>query len=185
MEDCEVLEKIRSEDMSGLKEVYTRYHDEFIGLVFKKFPRLEREDAEDIYADTVISLVENIQTGRITCESLTSTLKTYMFQIGINKTLARLKRETRFGNIQQEILRTTDEAEEFDNLHEDQELVYKSIQKSLTEMGDPCKSLLEFHYFGKRRMNDIADLLGYKNADVAKNQKAKCMKRLRKMFNQE
>jgi len=45
-----------------------------------------------------------------------------------------------------------------------------------------CKSLLEAYYLRKMNMQDIALQFGYTNSDNAKNQKYKCLMRLKKLF---
>jgi hypothetical protein len=49
-------------------------------------------------------------------------------------------------------------------------------------LGEPCKSLLEAFYIEKKSMDQIALTFGYTNADNAKNQKYKCLMRLKKLF---
>lgn len=49
-------------------------------------------------------------------------------------------------------------------------------------LGDPCKSLLQLYYYKQLGMEDITELLGYKNSDTTKNQKYKCIKRLQKIY---
>jgi hypothetical protein len=49
-------------------------------------------------------------------------------------------------------------------------------------LGEPCKSLLEAFYIQKRSMQEIATGFGYTNAENAKNQKYKCLMRLKKLF---
>jgi len=58
------------------------------------------------------------------------------------------------------------------------------MEKSLKNLGEPCKSLLEAYYHQKKNMVEIAASFGYTNADNAKNQKYKCLMRLKKLFSQ-
>ena len=62
----------------------------------------------------------------------------------------------------------------------DQEFVM--MEKAIGSLGEPCKSLIEAFYIQKRNMQDIATQFGYTNADNAKNQKYKCLMRLKKLF---
>ena len=62
----------------------------------------------------------------------------------------------------------------------DQEFVM--MEKAIGSLGEPCKSLIEAFYIQKRNMQDIASQFGYTNADNAKNQKYKCLMRLKKLF---
>ncbi|HMP88139.1 MAG TPA: sigma-70 family RNA polymerase sigma factor, partial [Lacibacter sp.] len=56
------------------------------------------------------------------------------------------------------------------------------MDKALQHLGEPCKSLLEAYYVQKKQMLEIAEHFGYTNADNAKNQKYKCLMRLKKLF---
>ena len=49
-------------------------------------------------------------------------------------------------------------------------------------LGEPCRTLLEDFYIKASSMQDITEKFGYTNADNAKNQKYKCLMRLKKMF---
>jgi hypothetical protein len=42
--------------------------------------------------------------------------------------------------------------------------------------------LLEGYYLNKKGMQELANQFGYTNADNAKNQKYKCLMRLKKLF---
>ena len=56
------------------------------------------------------------------------------------------------------------------------------MDKAINNLGEPCKSLLEAYYLQKQSMQAIAANFGYTNADNAKNQKYKCLMRLKKIF---
>jgi DNA-directed RNA polymerase specialized sigma subunit len=59
---------------------------------------------------------------------------------------------------------------------------YHLMEKAMMNLGEPCKSLLEAFYVQKKNMTEIAGNFGYTNADNAKNQKYKCLMRLKKIF---
>ena len=59
---------------------------------------------------------------------------------------------------------------------------FEIMEKALISLGEPCKSLLEAYYLQKQNMQVIAANFGYTNADNAKNQKYKCLMRLKKIF---
>jgi DNA-directed RNA polymerase specialized sigma24 family protein len=59
---------------------------------------------------------------------------------------------------------------------------FSIMNRALNSLGEPCKSLLEGYYLNKKGMQELADDFGYTNADNAKNQKYKCLMRLKKLF---
>jgi predicted DNA-binding protein YlxM (UPF0122 family) len=56
------------------------------------------------------------------------------------------------------------------------------MESALQNMGQPCQTILEDYYLHKRSMQEIAEKFGYTNAENAKNQKYKCLMRLKKLF---
>ena len=66
--------------------------------------------------------------------------------------------------------------------HEKRNTEFNMMEKAMSGLGEPCKSLLEAFYMEKRSMQEIAASFGYTNAENAKNQKYKCLVRLKKLF---
>lgn len=52
----------------------------------------------------------------------------------------------------------------------------KEVYDSLTPLGERCKTILLL-FFNKTHMKEIAKSMGFRNAQVAKNEKMKCMKK--------
>jgi predicted DNA-binding protein YlxM (UPF0122 family) len=53
---------------------------------------------------------------------------------------------------------------------------------ALEGLGEPCKSIIEDFYIADLSMEEISVKFNYTNADNAKNQKYKCLQRLKKLF---
>jgi DNA-directed RNA polymerase specialized sigma24 family protein len=66
--------------------------------------------------------------------------------------------------------------------HNKRDEEFVMMEKAVSNLGEPCKSLIEAFYIQKKSMQDIASQFGYTNADNAKNQKYKCLMRLKKIF---
>jgi hypothetical protein len=66
--------------------------------------------------------------------------------------------------------------------HERRDVEFSMMERAMNGLGEPCKSLLQAFYMDKKNMQDIAASFGYTNAENAKNQKYKCMVRLKKLF---
>ncbi|MEO5999633.1 MAG: hypothetical protein ABIN89_22750, partial [Chitinophagaceae bacterium] len=60
--------------------------------------------------------------------------------------------------------------------------IEEEIKYSIACLGDPCKSLLLGFYYERFNMDQLAEKLGFKNAQVAKQRKFICIKRLRQSF---
>ena len=92
----------------------------------------------------------------------------------------RLLHQNRFSlnDVSEETVAVEEDLEE----HERKDLEFEMMEKAMGNLGEPCKSLLEAFYLQKRNMQEIASSFGYTNADNAKNQKYKCLMRLKKAF---
>ena len=68
------------------------------------------------------------------------------------------------------------------SVHRERESHYNQLDAALDQIGEPCRSLLKAYYHHDKNMQEIASDFGYTNPDNAKNQKYKCLARLRKLF---
>lgn len=87
----------------------------------------------------------------------------------------------RFSN-QVDNLDETVPVEEDLEIHQKRNAEFAIMDRAMKSLGEPCKSLLEGYYIKKMGMQELAAEFGYTNADNAKNQKYKCLMRLKKLF---
>lgn len=136
------------------------------------------DDARDIFQEAMIVLYENAKSDSFV---LTCKITTYVYSICRRLWLKRLQHMNRF-SAQVESLEETVPVEEEIEMNEKRNADFAIMERSLGSLGEPCKSLLEAYYMQKKDMTAIAETFGYTNADNAKNQKYKCLMRLKKMF---
>lgn len=136
------------------------------------------DDARDIFQEALIVLYEKARSGSF---ELHAQLKTYIYAVCRRLWLKRLQFNQKFsGDLAngEEIISTEEDVERYERRSCDFEL----MEKSMESLGEPCKALLESYYLQKMNMSEIAMEFGYTNADNAKNQKYKCLMRLKKIF---
>jgi RNA polymerase sigma factor (sigma-70 family) len=170
-----LIELIRSNRTEALSKIYEEHRIEFIAWAIKTF-NCTTDEAKDSYQNAIIILYENIVGGKLT--ELNSTLKTYLFAIGKNK-LRELKREETKKESLEVVPQLVDEEETALSSHE----IALAVD-CLKQLGEPCQSLLQEFFYHKSTMVQIMEKFGYKNEDTAKNQKYKCLVRLRKIFHE-
>lgn len=93
--------------------------------------------------------------------------------------LKQLQRRSRFAEPLQESDEFVDVQVEDAEQKEEQ---FKAMHLALESLGEPCRSILKDFYLKNQSMDEISDRFGYTNAENAKNQKYKCLKRLKKVF---
>jgi RNA polymerase sigma factor (sigma-70 family) len=136
------------------------------------------DDARDLFQEALVVLYEKVRMGSF---ELNCQLKTYLYSVCKRLWLKRLQQSSRYVAPDTEV-ESTVSVEEDMAVHEKRDADYELMNKAIGSLGEPCKSLLEAYYINKMNMQDIASQFGYTNADNAKNQKYKCLMRLKKIF---
>ena len=180
MTQDDIIEKIRNGGQAELGLVYETYREEFLHWVTREF-NCSTDDSQDIYQLAILVFYDNIKRGKL--EHLVSSVKTYLFGVGKNLVLESRRKAKRNTPLDQERWLNEYVMEETDEAPTDQ--MISIARKALTRLGEPCRTLIESFYYGKKSMEEITQQLNYKNAETAKNQKCKCMKRLRKLYEEE
>jgi RNA polymerase sigma factor (sigma-70 family) len=136
------------------------------------------DDARDIFQEAMIVLYEKSKDPAFT---LSCQIKTYLYSVSRRLWLKRLQQQQRFMPDLNGIEDTVPVEEDLE-AHQPQQDEFQLMEKAMAGLGEPCKSLLEAFYIQRKNMNEIAAEFGYTNADNAKNQKYKCLTRLKKIF---
>jgi RNA polymerase sigma factor (sigma-70 family) len=136
------------------------------------------DEAKDIFQEAMIVLYEKVRSGTF---ELNCQIKTYVYSVCRRLWLKRLQQLNRYSSPVEGVEATVAVEEEIET-HEQRNTEFEMMNKAINGLGEPCKSLLEAYYLQKRNMQDIAASFGYTNADNAKNQKYKCLMRLKKIF---
>lgn len=136
------------------------------------------DDARDIFQEAMILLYEKVQLEHF---ALTCQIKTYLFSVCKNLWFKRLQQMGKYStplSAQEESISVEEDLDQF----EKKDAAFAIMDRALNSLGEPCKSLLEGYYLNKKGMQELASQFGYTNADNAKNQKYKCLMRLKKLF---
>lgn len=172
-----VINNIKEKGNEALGEIYIEYREEFISWLIKQY-RCDYDTAKDIYQLVIIIFYDNVRQGKLT--ELRSNLKTYLFAIGKNKYFEHLKKNSRFIPKDNFLTESGSNGEEIQEKQE-KEVQLDQLEESLLALGDPCQCLLKLFYYEKKSMEEITKILNYKNRETTKNQKYKCLNRLRKI----
>jgi RNA polymerase sigma factor (sigma-70 family) len=136
------------------------------------------DEAKDIFQEAMIVLYEKARSGNF---ELNCQIKTYVYSVCRRLWLKRLQQLNRYSS-PVDGLEAAIPVEEEIEAHVQRNTEFEMMNMAIGSLGEPCKSLIEAYYLQKRNMQDIAASFGYTNADNAKNQKYKCLMRLKKIF---
>ena len=136
------------------------------------------DDAKDIFQEAMIVLYEKVRSGTF---ELNCQIKTYVYAVCRRLWLKRLQQLNRYSPSVEGLEAAVPVEEEIED-HEKRNVEFEMMDKAISGLGEPCKSLIEAYYLQSQTMQEIAANFGYTNADNAKNQKYKCLMRLKKIF---
>ena len=175
-QEKDLIIKFRNGNEESLKEVYKSYYPVIKSLVLRN--NGSEYEAKDVFQESVIILYEKLQHPEF---NLTCSIKTFLYAVSRRLWLKKWnEKKTRVYDTQFE-----DEPESLDTIMDENgngkdEL--DRMREALERLGEPCAGLLKDFYLRNYTMTDISEKYGYTNADNAKNQKYKCLQRLKRIF---
>ena len=152
--------------------LYELYKPPFVSFL-RKYYGIDNETAYDLYQESFTDMCQNVRNGKYTEGQ--SSLKTYLFEIGKRKACNwmrgnRMEPEEK-QNLFSEWIAANETSREWT---EAQEVAAQLVQ----ETEETCRRVLALFYWERLPMAEIALRMNYKDADVAKNKKSSCLRRL-------
>lgn len=180
MTDQQILIGIMQNDERAWKHICRNMKPGFASILGQtsSLGNLTNEDIEDVFQESMIVLLQKVKSGAVVI-SREGALFSYLVQIG-KFTASNLSRKK--PPIADNLVTITD------NLHKEcEDISVDEKQKSQDEFLDrvfdslpsDCKTLLKHFYWGHKPMDQIASILGMRNADSAKTKKNKCMNKFK------
>lgn len=174
-----IIDLIRKNDEPTIKNVYLSCKKSFFKIA-NRF-NLPNDDILDIYQDSMVALIENVQNKKIV--DLDCTINTYLMSIGKYMLYNHLKRKKNLNLDDTSFMKVENLDDYFttDEILHTRELQLKAAYEKL---GEQCQQILKLFYFENKKLDEIQTLLNYENKDVLKSQKSRCISHLRKSLKQ-
>lgn len=167
-----------------VRDWYNRLRPAFLRRLTQQYPSLTLGDAENLYQDTFIAIYDNLLADRVRQDT---SWDSYIMTIGLNlanKAMRKLSVTDNIGSEDDENCKNAtahkvesllksmpeDEISLSDNLE-----VQSLLGNELTHTPEPCASIIRYFYYEGMSMDEIADEIGYRNAQTAKAKKSQCM----------
>ena len=205
MTDKEIIQSFIDNNQHGIREVYYAWRVPFEQSLMRLLPNTD--DMEDAYQEAFIRLQQHILTERLTADNIQKSLLAYFKTIGRYVALEMINQRNKGQNQPNEdededidaidIKEELECSDDMDNEPQSSEQLFdpneemdtqerERIIRSLVEqLGKPCAPLLLGYLWQNKSMETLAQELGYSNADSAKSQKAKCMKKVKTFVKQQ
>lgn len=137
------------------------------------------EDAREILQQSIIVLYEKIKTGAFESKAK---LSTYLFSVAKNKWYSQLKRKEK---PTEDVSYSSTGADVY-VMHVTEEHTARNkaewISGLMNQLKSDCKDILIYSVYQKYSMTEIADMMDFKNEQIARNKKSKCLGYFKKLI---
>jgi len=186
--DQEIIDSLHqggAEKIKAEEKLFNRYAYFIQEAIHKN--SLTEDEAFDAYSDTILSGLEKILNGSYQGRA---SLKTWLYQIFHNKCVDLIRKKTtnknsvyRTAAIEDITIQISDSVKSIV-----QRLIDKTdfavLKEKLNQLGEDCRQMLQQWAEGFSD-KEIAVSLNYKNADVAKTSRLRCLEKLKKLYKNE
>jgi RNA polymerase sigma factor (sigma-70 family) len=150
--------------------------------LYRLYPRIEKlilskggvkSDAQDVFQEALIIVSKNLKKSDF---KLTSSFYTYIYSVSrfIWKDAQKQYSKQELHELKEE------EVTIFHSVLEEKKFQY--AEKAFLELGERCQELLQLFYHRALSFKVIAQMMQFASEKVAKNQKYKCLKKAKDIF---
>jgi len=138
------------------------------------------EDAEDIFQDAMMVLVEKLRQDDF---QLTASIDTYTYAICKNLWFKKLRNRNYELSIEQ--IQSIDFINDINDAIENEKTYLEKLKGYLIKITNHCNRLIHDIFFKEKTIDQIQKDYGYSSRHNAQNQKHKCVEQIRRVKEQE
>lgn len=188
MTDSQLIYGILRNDEHVWRYICKEMKPGFISIIGQTFfaSKVSNDDIEDIFQDSLIVLMQRVKSGDVV-SSREGALFSYLVQIGKFSAcnFLRKKRSLVSDEVVTLSLNLHNIEDESDiSVDEKQQMQNDFLDKVLELLPAECRVLLKHFYWNRKPMDEIASILGMRNADSVKSKKSKCMNKIKDIASQ-
>ncbi|MDW3192466.1 MAG: sigma-70 family RNA polymerase sigma factor [Cytophagales bacterium] len=167
-------QQLRYDLKRGNNEMLSVFFQEHAGYCTRKLTRehqCSQEDAEDIFIESVMNLREKLISEAM---EAVANVRSYLYTTCHYMLMDRMRKKNREGRSEEDVTRFfyesyhTTENDPFDKA------LIEITRKAWNELSEKCKDILHYFYVDRMDMKEIADVMEFASADVAKTSKSRC-----------
>jgi RNA polymerase sigma factor (sigma-70 family) len=173
-----ITEELKTEDNFVIGKLYEKNFQKISKFVLNNSGNIA--DAEDLFQDTMIVLIEKIRQEQF---QLTASIDTYMYAISKNLWFKKLR--DRKNQLSLKNMQTIAPQNSIINIIENEKTYLERLKGYLHKITDHCYGLIKDFFLKENDIEHIQEKYGYTTRHSAVNQKHKCIKQIRKLKEQE
>jgi RNA polymerase sigma factor (sigma-70 family) len=171
-----------SDKRRGEETLFSHYAY-FVREGIKKY-NLSEEESFNAYSDSVLAIISNVSDGLF---KERSSLKTYLYQIFLNKCVDLVRKNAtnknstnRTESINDSLLHISDKARSIVQVLIDKS-EWSLLKEKLNQLGRDCREMLLL-WADSYSDREIAAVMEYKSPDVAKTSRLRCLEKLKRLY---
>lgn len=174
MSDQQIIAALKADDSEGIKQLYHQYYIMIMDMIIKNSGG--KEDAEDIFQETLIALITKVRNDHF---QLSSKLSSYIYAISKNMWLYKLRGHKHGSFVPTdgyESIADNDQIPEKEIFEEKHSLIARVFEQISIE----CQKILKGFYFEEKPLKDIGSQMNYTEGSI-RVKKSRCMDSLKKL----
>lgn len=183
MTDSQLIFGILQNNEQVWRYIYKTMSHGFVSIILDcTNNEISQEDLDDIFQDSMLMLMQKVKSGEVV-SSRDGSLFSYLVQIGKFKAYNTIKKNRRHSSdkVVTIPIQRHDIVDAEMTVDEQQQMQNDFIDTALGLLPTECKTLLKHFYWNHKPMDEIASILGMRNADSAKSKKSKCMNKVKEI----
>lgn len=171
--DAILLELLKKEEDISFKMLYRLSFPSISNFI--RLNSGSKEDAEDVFQETVVVLLEKLRTAEF---KLSASLKTYLFAVAKNiwfKRLRAKKTSLVYSIMENELITECFDIEIYPEQTDEQKM-----ESYLQNITTHCRWIIKSLFYLQHPIETLMETMGWKNKHTANNQKYKCVQMIRK-----
>lgn len=175
--ESQLYQAIKQGNYQALEKVYILFREDFFKWASGRYSA-NRHDLEDVWQETIIAFFENVKNGKL--QVLNSKMNTYLFSIGKNILLNKLRKTQRVDlpGMIPELSEQDQEVFYYTDSREEETLLKVHFEK----LGAKCKELLIQRYYLGHTIDNIRIASGLNNNNVVSASLSRCLNQLKDLF---
>ena len=182
LSDEEIVKMLQSSNKKRENKALLYLHHQLFPMAIRIIKNFKgsAEDAEDVFQEALLAFFKLARTRKLP-EKVNA--EAYLITICKNIWFKKFKKKTNNVELSDKFTHLPTEDSQIRETIEDHQTFFQKILQS--KLGESCYKLMIFFYYENRKMKEIATLLSLSNEQVAKNKKLACMKKLKRLMEDE
>lgn len=194
MTDKEIIIGIRENDAKVWRYVYQQMKPAIRNGVEPLLRNVSNVTFDDVYEDGLVALMENVKDGRLD-ENTQNNISGYLYTLCWRIALKKARRANPFivvggtdadgdtTGVRLENIGSED-GQLPESISEDEKFAFDFLERMLSSLPENCKQIFKRFYWDKLPMDEIAPIMGLRNANSAKTTKNRCMDKFKELARQ-